>query len=105
MQRIGFLIRVKPEKIEEYKRIHANVWPKFLGDLKNAGISNYSLFLSPCGLEFGTLECENWDVNCEFLAKSRLHTRWQNFMRDLLDTSGGATSQPVEMLESVFFLA
>ena len=105
MQRIGFLIRVKPEKIEEYKRIHQNVWPELLAELKNAGFSNYSLFLSPSGLEFGTLECENWEATCEILAKSQVHTRWQNFMRDFLATPVGDSSQPVEMLESVFFLA
>ena len=105
MQKIGFLIRVKPEKLEEYKAIHQNVWPQLLAELKAAGIANYSLFLNAQGLEFGFLECKNWDAACQYLAKSEVHTRWQNFMSDFLDTPVGATSQPVEMLESVFFLA
>ena len=30
MQRYGMLIKVKPEKLEEYKRLHAAVWPEVL---------------------------------------------------------------------------
>jgi hypothetical protein len=27
MKRMGFVIGIHPERIEEYKRLHANVWP------------------------------------------------------------------------------
>jgi L-rhamnose mutarotase len=47
MQRVGFLIRVKAEKLEEYKKIHAEVWPDLLAELKAAGMRNYSLWLRP----------------------------------------------------------
>ncbi|GAH80677.1 unnamed protein product, partial [marine sediment metagenome] len=30
MRRIGSVIKIKPEKIEEYKRYHASVWPEVL---------------------------------------------------------------------------
>ncbi len=105
MQRVGFLIRVKPEKLEEYKRLHANVWPDLLAELKAAGMSNYSLWLRPDGMEFGYLECENWDAACKYLDGSEVHTRWQEFMQDYLDTAAeGEGGQPIEMLEQVFML-
>jgi L-rhamnose mutarotase len=106
MQRIGLLIRVKPEKLEEYRRIHANVWPELLAELKAAGIRNYSLWLRPDGLEFGYLECEDWNAACAYLEKSEVHTRWQTFMQDYLDspTDAGQGGQPVELLEMSFLM-
>lgn len=45
MQRIGMVIGVKPEKIEEYKRLHAAVWPDVLSMISACNIRNYSIFL------------------------------------------------------------
>ena len=30
MQRVGFLLKVKQDKVEEYKKMHENVWPEML---------------------------------------------------------------------------
>ena len=106
MQRIGFLIRVKPEKLEEYKKIHADVWPDLLAELKKAGMRNYSLWLRPDGMEFGYLECDNWKETCDYLATSDAHSRWQIFMKDYLEsgTDSEQGGQPVEMLEMSFLM-
>ncbi len=105
MQRVGFLIKVKPDKLEEYKKIHAQVWPELLAELKAAGIRNYSLWLRPDGLEFGYLECDDWQATCDYLAKSEVHTRWQVYMQDYLDSPiEGESAQPIEMLERSFLL-
>lgn len=106
MQRVGLLLRVKPEKIEEYKEIHANVWPELLSELRAAGIRNYSLWLGPDGLEFGYLECDDWQAACDYLARSEVHTRWQEFMQNYLDspTDEAAGGQPVQLLERTFLL-
>lgn len=45
MQRIGMVIGVKPEKIEDYKRLHAAVWPEVLAMISACSIRNYSIFL------------------------------------------------------------
>ena len=44
MQRFGQLIGVKPEKLEEYKRYHAAVWPTILAMITECNIRNYSIF-------------------------------------------------------------
>lgn len=44
VKRIAQVIGIKPEEIEEYERIHANVWPKVLATIKKANIKNYSIF-------------------------------------------------------------
>ena len=106
MQRIGFLIKVKPDKFEEYKRLHNPIWPELAAALKDAGMRNYSLWLRPDGLEFGYLECDDWAAVRAKLAENDVHARWQELMRNYLDTDVSATQggQPIEMLEQVFML-
>lgn len=45
VQRYGTVIRIRPEKIEEYKRLHANTWPGVLKMIRECNIQNYSIFL------------------------------------------------------------
>ena len=33
MKRIGMTIGIRPDKIDEYKKLHANVWPEVLKNL------------------------------------------------------------------------
>lgn len=35
MKRYGSLIGLRPEKLEEYKRLHAAVWPEILEKIKD----------------------------------------------------------------------
>ena len=44
MNRYGQVIRLRPEKLEEYKRLHADVWPGVLQTIRQANIRNYSIF-------------------------------------------------------------
>ncbi len=44
MKRYGMVIRVRPEKLEEYRRLHANVWPEVLSMIRACNIRNYSIF-------------------------------------------------------------
>ena len=44
MRRIGSLIKVRPEKLEEYKRLHANAWPGVLEMITACTIRNYSIY-------------------------------------------------------------
>jgi len=45
MERHGRLIRLRPEKLEEYRRLHAAVWPGVLATISRCNIRNYSIFL------------------------------------------------------------
>ncbi len=45
MKRYGSLIGLRPEKIGEYKRLHAAVWPEILEKIRDCNIRNYSIFL------------------------------------------------------------
>ncbi|MEP3048166.1 MAG: L-rhamnose mutarotase [Roseibium sp.] len=45
MQRMGMIIGIDPTQIEEYKKLHAAVWPEVLERLRQSNITNYSIFL------------------------------------------------------------
>ena len=45
MQRYGWIIGLRREKLEEYKRLHAAVWPGVLEMIKACHIQNYSIYL------------------------------------------------------------
>ena len=45
MQRYGSVIEVKPDKLDDYKRLHAAAWPGVLRMIKTCSIRNYSIFL------------------------------------------------------------
>ena len=62
MQRMGMVIGLKPEKIAEYKRLHAAVWPEILDMISKCNIRNYSIFLrEPENLLFGYWEYHGAD--------------------------------------------
>jgi L-rhamnose mutarotase len=44
MKRYGSVIQVRPEKLEEYKQLHAHVWPGVLRKIKECHITNYSIY-------------------------------------------------------------
>ncbi|TAA64248.1 L-rhamnose mutarotase [Shinella sp. JR1-6] len=66
MQRIGMVIGVKPETVEEYKRLHAAVWPEVLAMISACNIQNYSIFLKePENLLFSFFEYHGTDFSAD----------------------------------------
>ena len=45
VRRYGMVIGIKPEKIEDYKKLHAAAWPGVLAKIKDCHIRNYSIYL------------------------------------------------------------
>ena len=45
VKRYGDVLGIKPEKIQEYKQLHADVWPDVLKMIKECNIRNYSIYL------------------------------------------------------------
>jgi len=45
MKRYGSVIGVHPDKIEEYKKLHAAVWPGVLKTIRDCNLRNYSIYL------------------------------------------------------------
>ncbi|WP_168604914.1 L-rhamnose mutarotase [Novosphingobium sp. SG707] len=45
MQRFAFRMQLKPGMVDEYRRRHDEIWPELVDLLRQAGISDYSIFL------------------------------------------------------------
>ena len=66
MKRMAMVIGLKPEKVVEYKDLHANVWPGVLGMITACNIRNYSIYLKePENLLFGYWEYHGTDFEAD----------------------------------------
>jgi L-rhamnose mutarotase len=106
VKRIGFLLKVKPEKIPEYKQHHQNVWPEMQAALKRAGWNNYSLFMREDGLLFGYFETpDSFQTALTGMEAEPINAKWQAFMAPFFEGLGGARpDETMQELEQVMFL-
>ncbi len=106
MQRIGFMLKVKAERIPEYKEHHKNVWPEMRAALSRSGWHNYSLFMRADGLMFGYVEVTTtFDDALAAMAKEEINAKWQEFMAPFFEGVPGLhADQQMQTLEQVFFL-
>ena len=105
MQRICFVLQVRPERLEEYKARHRRVWPEMLAALRETGRNNYSLFLRPDGLLVGYLETEDFERARAGMAGRDVNQRWQKEMAGFfLQPAGVLPDRAMEPLEEVFHL-
>ena len=102
--RICFLLHVRPEKLQEYKQRHAQVWPEMREALRQTGWGNYSLFLKPDGLVVGYLETDNFDKACAGMKEFPVNARWQAEMSQFFVPMPGAADENMFPLEEVFHL-
>lgn len=77
MRRCGMVIRVKPEKLEEYRRLHAEVWPGVLKTIRECNIRNYSIFHRD-GYLFGYFEYvgDDFEADMERMAADPTTREW-----------------------------
>lgn len=104
MERMGKIIRLKPEAIDEYKKIHAEVWPGVLQTIAACHIKNYSIFLrEPENLLFAYFEYHGTDFEADMakMAEDETTKRWWAItdpMQTPLETAGeGEWWAPCEM--------
>jgi L-rhamnose mutarotase len=106
MQRVCFLLQVRPERLEEYKLRHAEVWPEMLQALSDTGWRNYSLFLRPDGLLVGYVETDDFKASQLAMAETDVNARWQAEMAEFMTLPEGARPDTgLLRLEEVFHLA
>ena len=106
MRRIGFVLKVKQDKIAEYREHHKAVWPEMLRALRRTGWHNYSLYLREDGLLFGYFETpESLQAALDGMAQEEVNARWQEFMAPYFENLEGAhADESMVELEEVFHL-
>ena len=106
MERVCFLLKVKPERLSEYKERHKAVWPDMLEALRETGWHNYSLFLRDDGLLVGYFETPDYQSALAGLAKREVNLRWQRDMAPFFENlEGQRPDEGFLRLEEVFHLA
>jgi L-rhamnose mutarotase len=106
MERVCFLLQVRPDRLDEYRARHRDVWPEMLEALSAAGWRNYSLFLRPDGLLVGYLETDDFDAALAGMEQTDVNGRWQADMAPFFELPGdGRPDTGLERLQEVFHLA
>ena len=87
----------------EYERRHETIWPELVTLLKQAGISDYSIFLDPDNLTlFAFLKVEEEALLATLPAKEVMK-KWWAYMSDIMETN--EDQSPVSRpLQEVFYL-
>jgi L-rhamnose mutarotase len=88
-ERVCFTLRVRADRLAEYRRRHAEVWPEMRDALCDAGWRNYSLFLRDDGLLIGYLECEDFAAAVDAMQDSEVNARWQREMAPFFELPAG----------------
>ena len=103
MERVCFLARVRPDRLDEYRERHENVWPEMRAALSQAGWGNYTLFLTEDGLLVGYLETADYQAALAAMEKTEVNERWQAEMSDFFVTDG-PPDQSFTRIAEVFHL-
>ena len=77
MQRFGSVVKVRPEKLEEYRRLHAAAWPAVLESLRRHHVRNFTIFHRD-GYLFSYLEYtgEDFDADNERMMADPVVREW-----------------------------
>lgn len=101
--RLAFKMKLFPGFEAEYKKRHDEIWPELEQLLKQAGISEYSIFLDEeTNSLFGVLNITN-PKNMDSLPEQEVMKRWWKYMADIMESN--QDNSPVSVpLKEVFFL-
>jgi L-rhamnose mutarotase len=104
MKRVCFLLKVRQNRLEEYRERHQAVWPDMLAALRETGWHNYSLFLRDDGLLVGYLETDDFDAALEGMARTEINARWQAEMAPFFEDLEGHPDEGMNILAEAFHL-
>jgi len=103
VERVCFLLRVRPDRLDEYTARHREVWPEMLDALQTAGWRNYSLFLHGDGLLVGYLETDDFAAAQAAMEVTDVNARWQAEMAPFFELGDGERPDTgLERLTEIF---
>ncbi len=102
--RVCFELRVRPERLDEYRERHSPVRTEMLEEIAAAGRRNYSLFLGEGGRLIGYYETDDDAAAQAYLAASPIAARWEEEMAPFFLDLGGRPDQAATGLVEVFNL-
>jgi len=102
-KRLAFKMKLKPGRIDEYKKRHDELWPELHKLLKDAGLSEYSIFFDEESHTLFAFQKQAGEKGSQDLGKTEIVQRWWKYMADIMEThpDNSPLSTP---LQEVFFM-
>ena len=102
-EQIAFRMNLFPGKAAEYRKRHDEIFPELAQVLKDAGVSDYSIWLDPEANHLFGILTRTDDHGMDALSGTEIVKRWWAFMADIMATD--ADNVPVQIpLKRVFLL-
>ena len=103
MKRLAFKMHLNKGQKEEYKKRHNQIWPELKKLLKDAGVSEYSIFLDEETNTLFAFQKVSGDGGSQNLGQSEIVQRWWKYMSDIMLTNDDNSPVSVELPE-VFYM-
>lgn len=102
-ERIAFRMNLYPGQVEEYEKRHDEIFPELAEALKNAGVSDYSIWHDPESNHLFGILTRTDDHTLDALPDTEIMKRWWAHMADVMETD--ADNVPTQVpLKRVFLL-
>jgi L-rhamnose mutarotase len=103
MKRVAFKMTLNEGQKAEYKKRHDEIWPELKKLLKDAGVSEYSIFLDEETNTLFAFQKVSGDGGSQDLGKTEIVQKWWKFMSDIMKSN--PDNSPVTVpLEEVFYM-
>ncbi|PSN69073.1 L-rhamnose 1-epimeras-like protein [Corynespora cassiicola Philippines] len=112
VRRIGQMVYLKPEYLEEYKKCHAAVWPEVLEQIKDSNIKDYSIYFLevPRPMLFASFKWvgSDWDEDMKRMAANPKVQEWWKMTDSYQESphpgaTGSASGPWWQVAEEVFY--
>ncbi|KUP91826.1 L-rhamnose mutarotase [Tritonibacter horizontis] len=104
MEKYAFTMKLHAGQAAEYKRRHDEIWPELVTLLKQAGISDYSIYLDEQSHVLFAVLWRRDDHTMDQLPQSEIMQRWWSHMADIMETL--PNNEPVALpLQPMFHLS
>ncbi len=103
MNRLAFKMYLNEGQKEVYKKRHNEIWPELRQLLKDAGVSEYSIFLDEETNILFAFQKVSGEGGSQDLGQTEIVQKWWAFMADVMKTN--PDNSPVSIpLEEVFYM-
>ena len=103
MQRLAFKMKLNPGQKEAYIKRHNELWPALKQLLKDAGLSEYSIFLDEETHTLFAFQKVSGEGGSQDLTDDPIVKKWWAFMADIMETN--PDNSPVSIaLEELFYM-
>lgn len=103
MEKVAFLMKLKPGFEAEYKKRHDEIWPELSAVLTEAGVYDYSIYLDRATGILFAVQKRTENNTADDLPNHPVVKKWWAYMADIMDTN--ADNSPVSTsIECVFHM-